>query len=112
MEMKRKVGAIVIAGLVVAGATACSGASGNTTTDAGGGSSQTPTSAGAEATPTFSSSYIGYLDLTTGEISTTEILPSGSAIDVSTDGGRIAYTADGVVSIADLERQGPRGNPR
>ncbi|MFN8232254.1 MAG: hypothetical protein U0V56_01805 [Actinomycetota bacterium] len=117
-DQRRKIGGVVVvAALVVAGASACSGAGGDRTTDVGGGSSQTPTSTGAEATPTFSSSYIGYLNLTTGEISTTEILPHNSAIDVSPDGDRIAYAADGIVSIADLDGsngqvlEGTRGDP-
>jgi Tol biopolymer transport system component len=118
-DQRRRIGAAVVAAaLVVAGATACSGASGDTTTDAGGGSSQTPTTTtGTVTTPTFTEGFIGYIDLTTSEVSMTELTPHNSAIDVSTEGGRIAYAADGVVSIADLDGSniqaldGTRGDP-
>jgi len=121
METKRqrkKVGAfLMVAALVVVGATACSGASGETTTDAGAQPPQTPTATGTETTPAFTSSSIGYVDLTTGDWSSTEVVPHNSAIDVSLDGGRIAYSADGAVSIADLDGSngqvldGTRGDP-
>lgn len=107
---RRKIGAVkVVAALVVAGATACSGASEGTTT-AGGSSSQPPTATGTSAGPTFTSGFLGYIDLTTGETSTTDLLPSNSAIDVSpTDRTQIAYVGDGVVTIADLEGTNVQG---
>jgi hypothetical protein len=64
---------------------------------------QSPTTTGAVATATFTSVHLGYIDLTTGETSMTQIIPDNSAIDVSPDGDRIAYVAGGVVNLADLD---------
>jgi len=102
---------------LVAGATACSGASVDTTTDTAGGSSQTPTTTGSVTTPTFTSSFLGYIDLRTGETSSTQVIPHNSATDVSPDGTQIAYSDIGILAIADLDGsndqvlEGTRGEP-
>ncbi len=100
----RKVGAfVVIAVLVIAAGAACSPANQDATTEGAGQPGQAPTTTGTASTTTFTSGVVGYLDLTTGETSTTEITPHNSAIDVSPDGKRITYVADGVVNVADLD---------
>jgi Tol biopolymer transport system component len=102
-DQGRKIRAVVVvAALVVAGATACSGASGETTTGAAQ-PSQSSTTTGTASTTTFTSGYLGYLDLRTGETSMTEITPHNSAIDVSPEGDRIAYSGAGVLNVADLD---------
>ena len=100
----RKVGAfVVVAALVVAGGAACSPANQDATSEGAGQPSQTPTSTGTVTTPTFTSGYLGYLDLRTGETSMTEITPHNSAIDVSPEGDRIVYSGAGVLNVADLD---------
>jgi Tol biopolymer transport system component len=86
----------------VGGSDASSPAASTGSTDVVGQPSQSSSTTGTGTTSTFTSGFIGYIDLTTGETSVTEIFPHNSAIDVSSDGTRIAYTDGGVV-IADLD---------
>jgi len=85
------------------GSETSSPAASTASTDGVGQPSQSSSTGGPGTTSTFTSGFIGYIDLATGETSMTEILPHNSAIDVSSDGVRIAYTADGRVVIADLD---------
>lgn len=94
---------VVVAALVVAVGAAFALANRDTTTDVADQPTQSPTTTGAVTTTTFTSVHLGYIDLTTGETSMTQIIPHNSAIDVSPDGDRIAYVAGGVVNIADLD---------
>jgi Tol biopolymer transport system component len=100
---RRKAGAFAVVGaLVVAAGAAFALANRDTTTGVADPPSQAPTTTGTVTATTFASGFLGYIDLATGETSMTEITPHNSAIDVSPDGTRIAYTDGGVV-IADLD---------
>lgn len=114
---RRKAGPfVVVAGLVVAVGTAFALTNRDTTTDVADQPTQSPTTTGAATITTFTSVHLGYIDLTTGETSTTQIIPHNSAIDVTPDGDRIAYVAGGVVNVVDLgsnvqELEGTLGDP-
>ena len=99
---RRKAGAfVVVASLVVVGGVAFALQDDDPAT--GVADQPTPSATTENTTPTFTVGFLGYLDLTTGETSTTQIIPETSAIDVSPDGSQIAYTEDGVVNVADLD---------
>jgi Tol biopolymer transport system component len=101
---RRKAGEfVIVAALVVVAGAACSSGNQDTTTDTVDQPSRSVTTTGSASTTTFTSGYLGYLDLTTGETSTSEITPHNSAIDVSPGGDRLVYSGAGVLNVADLD---------
>ncbi len=101
---RRKAGAFaVVAALVVAGGVAFALQDDDPTSGVADQPTPSPTGA-VDTVPTYTAGFLGYLDLTTGETSMTEIIPNTSAIDVSPDGDRIVYVdQDRTVYVADLD---------
>jgi Tol biopolymer transport system component len=101
---RRRYGAfVVVAALAVAGGVAFI----LQVDDATSGVAEQPTPTSA---PPFidASTYIGFIDLTTGDMSRISIIPSSSGIDVSPDGTQIAYVSNGFVNVADIDGSNDR----
>jgi Tol biopolymer transport system component len=101
----RKTGAFaVVAAVVAAGGAAFALMNDDPTTSVADQPTPSASTTGTvNTTPIYTSGFLGYIDLTTGETTMTQIIPDTSAIDVSPDGTRITYTDNGVVNVADLD---------